>query len=146
MLGSRYIQVTILALFCTGCERYVYSVNDNEIYTPPPAFIENTFSDAPLRQCVTRHFSNQKLSQADQLTRLSCRDAGIQSIDGLQTLTRLQSIDLAGNGITRLEPLMALPALKNVNLLNNALLDCAEVKRMAETGVMVVHPEHCVRR
>ncbi len=146
MLNSRQIQIIVLALMSTGCERYVVSVNDNEIYTPPPAFIENTFSDEALKQCVTKHFSDLKISQAEQLTRLSCRDAGVRSLDGLPALTKLRSIDLAGNGITSLEPIMAVSTLKNVNLLNNPMLDCAEVKRLAETGVMVTHPEHCIRR
>ncbi len=146
MLSSRQIQITVLALICAGCERYVVSVNDNEIYTPPPAFIENTFSDASLKRCVIKHFSDLKISSAEQLTRLSCPDAGVRSLDGLQSLSRLRSLDVASNGITSLEPLMAIPTLKNVNLLSNPLLDCAEVKRVAETGVMVTHPEHCIRR
>lgn len=146
MSSRQRISLTLLVLLCSGCERYVVSVNDNEIYTPPPAFIENTFTDPALRRCVAKHFTDRKLTLAHQLTRLSCRDAGVRSLEGVGSLDKLQSLDLAGNGITDLEPLIASPALKSVNLLNNPLLDCTDVRRLAEAGVMVTHPEQCIRK
>lgn len=145
MLPIRLFELSLLAALCVACDRYVVTLNDNEIHTPPPAFIGQALADPGLKKCVGKTFTRQGITRPDQLTALDCHDSDIQLLDGMEIFTQLTAIDLAGNQLRSLQPLLALKHLKRVNLSNNPTLDCAQVRFLAEQRVMVVHPQHCTR-
>ncbi len=145
MISIRHLLPVMLAALGVACDRYVVTLNENEIHTPPPAFIAQALHDPGLIKCVEKNFSRQDITQPEQLTALDCHDANILSLDGMEVFTRLTAVDLSSNPIQDPRPLFALEQLKRVNLLNNPKLDCEHVRMLAEQGVMVVHPQHCTR-
>lgn len=143
MLSTRLFLLPLCAALCAACDRYVVTLNENEIHTPPPAFIEQVLSDPGLKKCVGKSFTRQGISRPDQLTALDCHNNSIQSLEGMDIFSQLTAIDLAGNQLQDLQPLLTLKQLKRVNLSDNPALDCEQVRYLAEQRVMVVHPQHC---
>ena len=78
-----------------------------------------TFTDAALEQCVRAAVGKNPRYPAHKLTALTCHDAGISLIDGLEYFVGLQVLDLSNNRISDLTPLSSLTNLTSLNLSNN---------------------------
>lgn len=143
MISTRHLLPAMLAALSVACDRYVVTLNENEIHTPPPAFIAQALPDPGLRKCVEKNFNRQDITRPEQLTALDCHDSNVLSLDGIDVFTRLTAVDLSDNHIQDLKPLFVLKQLKRANLLHNPKLDCEQVRLLAEQRVMVVHPQHC---
>lgn len=143
MLPIRLLMLPLLSALCVACDRYVVTLNEKEVHTPPPAFIGQALSDPGLKKCVEKNFARQGITRPEQLSALDCHNHNILSLDGIDIFTQLTAIDLTGNHFQNLQPLLGLEHLKRVNLLHNPTLDCIQVRTLAEKRVMVVHPQQC---
>lgn len=150
------------ALLLAGCADYAVTFNDRTLYTPPALFRDFSLDDEALRECVTQHIVDGKLTSAEALTLLDCSRAGISDLAGIELFTGLTRVRLSGNAIedvtplataTDLElllladnriidptPLAALEALERLDLSGNDRLNCpALIPAIAELTL----PEHC---
>ncbi|MHB0885518.1 MAG: leucine-rich repeat domain-containing protein [Bacillota bacterium] len=108
-----------------------------------------TFSDPGLAQAVAQHLGAQvdslRAAAVAEITELNASNCGIVSVDGIAALKSLEAINLAGNQLTDIRPLVDadLPNLKQVRIADNPLpvgLDSAvysEIKTLRQRGISV---------
>jgi len=113
------------SLFFTGCNDFAVSLNEKEIYTPPAIFTDYTIADSRLDACVEQTISDARITSPEQLTRLNCSNAGITSLDGLETFYALEELNLADNKLVRIDRLENMSRLKVLILSNNQLTSAA---------------------
>ncbi len=119
-------------LLLTGCERYTFKVNDHPINNPPELYSGYAIADPALASCVGEAIKDQGVSHAGQLTRLNCSYAGINRLDGITEFTGLKFLDLSGNAVVNIKPLLYLPSLEIVNLENNPGLNCDGIELLSK--------------
>ncbi len=107
------------------------------------------FSDPGLAQAVAQHLGVKTDSfgavAVAKITELDASNRGIASLDGISALKSLQALNLDGNQLTDIQPLVDanLPNLKQVSVAANPLpvsLDSAvysEVRTLRQRGVIV---------
>ncbi len=139
-------------IFLSGCKNYSLSVNDKTIYTPAGIFKDYQIADAALADCVTQTIIDLHITRAEDLTRLNCAQAGIktlegldkffaltqlnlsenqiQDISGLNRLGRLEILLLQKNNIHQVVPLLNMLHLRQVDLSDNPIKDCNNLKQM----------------
>ncbi|MEH6588841.1 MAG: hypothetical protein V7746_01225 [Halioglobus sp.] len=110
-------------LFLSACETYDFSVNEKRVYTPKPLFTDYSIADPALRTCVKQAISNGKVANPSQLEVLSCRDAGISKLVGLEVFTGLNRLNLTDNSIRDISTLAALTSLVELRLGGNGIID-----------------------
>jgi len=113
--------------------------------TPYPNIADLTFDDATLAQCVSDAAAQGNLVETPELTTLSC--AGVSDVTGLDVFPNLTTLNLAGNTLTSLRPLLALDSLAFLDLSGNASLPCGEVDELAtrlEEGVSLLVDDICL--
>ena len=99
------------------------------------------FGSSQLEHCVRSRYAKIKVSQ---LIALDCRNYGIETLDGIERLTALRKIDLNGNRLVDIAPLLALgKSLEQVMLLENSGLACASNEQQKNFAGAVLWPEHC---
>jgi Leucine-rich repeat (LRR) protein len=161
-LKISFLGLTLLVL--GACESYDFSVNEKRVYTPKPLFTDYSIEDPALQACVKQAISAGKIANASQLDELSCSNAEIVNLAGLETFTGINRLNLAdnsirdistlaaltslvalkldGNGVIDTTPLLELPALVELDLSNNPQMLCP-----ADTSLMLVKklamPEQC---
>lgn len=114
----------ILLLFATGCG-YAVSVNERVVYTPAPLFSNYSIGDVNLARCVEQTIADRQIIKAVDLTLLNCSNAGIRSLQGLETFAGLEELNLAHNSIQSVNELAKLPQLRVLLLNNNTLTSVA---------------------
>lgn len=114
-----------LPLLCllAACQQYDLTVNDRVVYTPRPLFSDYSAADPALQRCLESAIDEGKITRANQLTELSCRDADITSLAGIGTFSGLRQLDLGDNALGDIGPLDALIALEEVYLADNRIED-----------------------
>ena len=135
----------LLTALLTGCSRYAVTFNEQPIHTPAKAFTDYDIADPALRDCVAQTIRDQGVSRVDELKRLVCTSAGISSLTGLDTFVALETLNLADNALTGIEPLLALPSLTRVDLSANPGLVCADASALTARVVATTVPSHCHR-
>ena len=140
----KLLSLAALGLSITACERYIWTVNEQPVFEPPALFKHYEISDPALAQCVEQVITDQKITQASDLTNLSCTHAGVNSVDGLAIFSGLKILDLSGNNLNEIKPLLFLPYLDTVNLKQNEALACADAEILGKqlTGELTL-PQHC---
>lgn len=159
------------SLVITGCKNYSVSVNDNLVYVPPSIFKDYSIADQSLFECVQQTIYDAKITRAEDLIKLNCSNAGIQSVQGLEKFFALKELNLAENKIAelttigmlgRLEivklndnqiknpaPLLHLLHLKHLDLQQNPAMDCKALAQLAtnlnKTNAEFLIPAHCSR-
>lgn len=134
----------LFAFALGGCNRYQVSLNNNEIYSPPPLYAKFELLDDALHTCVQQTIADQRVHNVKQLTALRCSNAGIRSLAGLEHFAWLKRLDLSANSITDGASLRALTRLQYLNITDNPQLDCAELPK-ADTlnDAEILAPAHC---
>jgi Leucine-rich repeat (LRR) protein len=136
----------LTSLGLTGCGDYVYTFNDQTVFTPPKLFSGYALTDSALKSCTDQAIFDQKATKASQLTHLNCSNAGIANLAGLEIFTGLTHINLNGNNLTTIKPLLFLTQLQVVSLDINSLLDCNDGKQLAtQVDGSTKLPAHCLR-
>ena len=95
-----------------------------------PNFSELTFADTTLQQCVDDAASAGGLEDAGQLTALTC--TGVGDASGLDVFANLASLNLAGNTLTTLDPVLPLDNLQFLDISGNANLPCEQIDALAQ--------------
>lgn len=140
------------AAFCSGClalhacSGYKVTLNEQPVNAPADLVSSEGIADHRLAACVDQTIADQKIIEAQALTRLRCSYAGISSLAGLGQFEQLRELDLSNNVLRRVEILYRLEDLVYVDLQGNAELSCADVKTLAalpREGLEVKQPEHC---
>lgn len=152
LISPLTILLSCLVILLTGCKNYSFSVNDKTIYTPAGIFKNYQIPDAALADCVAQTIIDLHITRAEELTRLNCSQAGIKTLDGLDKffalselnlgenqiqdisglnkLGRLEILLLQKNKILQIEPLLNLLHLRQVDLSNNPIKDCNNLKQL----------------
>jgi Leucine-rich repeat (LRR) protein len=112
------------AFLLSACS-YSVSVNDNVVYMPPSLFSDYRISDTHLAACVEQSIIDQQATSAKALKRLSCSNAGIQSLMGLEVFAGLEEVNLAQNVIKTIDEIAQLPQLRVLMLSENPLQSAA---------------------
>ncbi len=132
-----FLMIFAAAMGTGGCSQYAFTINDQEIYAPPPLFSDYKITDPNLRECVKQTILDNNITSADQLTQLGCSSAGIETIEGLNQFTKLSLVDLRNNPIEDLSPLLLCDDLEKVLLKPNSVADCATVSALRKKGVEI---------
>jgi hypothetical protein len=132
-------------LLTVGCNRYEITLNDQPLHSPPLLFTGYRINDTALRDCVAQTVRDNKIIANHELTRLLCTHAGIRELKGLEIFGALETLNLADNSITNVEPLLSLPSLTQLDLSTNPDLDCAAATALTIRGVVVALPTHCLK-
>lgn len=133
----------LLTLFAAGCSNYDFTFNEQPVGPTPKLAEKINMDDAELSECVDRTVYDQRISQLNQLTRLSCPQSGVRSLGGIAQLQQLIYVNLAQNRLQDASPLVSLTSLVEVDLRGNRNLDCNGVRQLEARGVRVRPPEHC---
>jgi len=91
--------------------------------SPGKGSVSHPAIDAAVRQIVGRYHGELRPEDLARVTELTVRDAGIISLEGIEKLSNLRSLDLRGNRISDIRPLAALTRLEKLNLRDNEIAD-----------------------
>lgn len=156
----------VVATAIAGCQGYSYTLNEREIFSPPPLFSDYQLADRALQDCAQQAIEDQSITEPGQLKDLNCSKAGISSLAGIGTFTALTRLGLDGNALTGVAPIAALKNLELLQLRNNRLsgfepalcgkpgrklalagntgFRCEDLERLRSCGVELVDPPgHC---
>lgn len=136
----------------SSCKNYSISLNDNTLYTPAGVFKDFQIADAALNDCVTQTLFDEKITRAEDLTRLNCSNAGVKSLAGLDKFFALTEINLSENALVNIDelgklgrleilllnknaiqstaPLLTLLHLRKLDLSNNPIQDCDNLQQI----------------
>lgn len=160
------IGITVCLLALSACADYSFHLNEQPIYTPPPLFTDYRLADQALHECVEQTIRDHKVTAPEQLDRLNCSSAGIESLAGLERFRDLHELNLANNQLTDVEPLarlarlevlilrenplqsaaplLGLVRLTQIDLSDNPDLLCADAQQLAaHTQGSIQLPQHC---
>ena len=163
----RFSLIVSCTALLTACGNYSFSLNQKELYTPPPLFTQYDIADRALSVCVAQTIKDAKITKAEGLKRLNCSSAGIEKLTGLETFNKLEALNLAANQLkdlgplaqlTRLEtlilrdnaiesaePLLSLVRLERLDVRENEELDCEIGRQLASQEALTVQlPAHCL--
>ena len=114
----------VLAAGTAGCNRqYLVTVNNQSVYDPrvPAGMLQLT--DPSLQGCVNLALTQQNITDAFELGVLSCANAEVSDLRGIEQFRNLRFLDLASNNISDLQPLASLPQLSGLSIPYNPLTD-----------------------
>ncbi|MEX0902321.1 MAG: carboxypeptidase regulatory-like domain-containing protein [Pseudohongiellaceae bacterium] len=102
--------------------------------------------DPALGACLDATGSANGWATPAELTSLSCDNAGVTSLAGLENFSSLTTLSLANNAITLAGALASLPNLTSVDLSGNTLLECSQLGTLeAQFGSGVItQPASCL--
>ena len=150
MKTTRHFLLTLLAvplLFAAGgCDRYQVTLNERVISEPAPLLASVDVADEALKSCIAQTARDRKIRTTEQLRTLVCTHGGIASLEGIQILSSIETLNLADNALTSISPLLFLGKLKSVNLEGNDNLQCDDIEALREhlpEGATLLVPEHC---
>ena len=131
-------KVTALALVLAvagtlaGCDRYRVTLNERVMSEPPGLLRDVTVADPALQGCIDQTIVDLEIHTIDGLDTLVCTNAGIKSVDGIEALTHLRTLNLASNQLTTVAPLQFLGKLTSVNLVDNDQLACEDIAKLRQ--------------
>lgn len=107
------------------------SVNNQAVYDPEGRLARNTVVNADLQGCINLALRQQRLTDAADLTVLSCANSQIDKLDNIEQLRNLRFLDLANNSISNITPLEGLTDLGGLNLAGNQIIDIGPLLNIA---------------
>lgn len=120
----RWILLAFLLTHVTvGCGNYDLRVNEKVVYTPRPLLTGFTVADPALRACIEQAIVDQQVTRTNELLVLSCSDAQVSDLQGLEVFTGLRQLDLSANQVADLTALATLSSVENLDLSDNAVID-----------------------
>lgn len=149
-----------------ACADYEFRVNEKVVYTPLPLLTDYEIHDEKLAACIAQTIEDNKITRVDEMIALRCTHAGIVSLEGLETFTRLQVLQLQHNDIGSVQILRRLIDLQQLDLADNRLrsasgletlrdlhqldlrdnpeLDCGSLQALSNRAKLVFNqPERC---
>lgn len=120
----------LLTVLLGACNRlYSISVNEQVLYDPRPGNPVIRFEDPGLQSCVNVRMQEDPSLAPEDITILSCVGLEIQSLEGINVLQSLESIDVSDNELEHLDELARLPRLTSVRAPGNPLQDVSGLLR-----------------
>lgn len=100
------------------------------------------YASPTLAECILLRYRGTEIRD---LFELSCPSRGIDSIAGIERLIALKRIDLSGNRIRDLSPLLTFDPrqIETIDLSGNQATNCAKVRQLFDTKV--IFPKTCPR-
>jgi Leucine-rich repeat (LRR) protein len=158
-----YLAISLGFLILNACSDYQLTLNEQVLYEPPTLFAQFKMADPALDTCVRQTIQDKKISKPGQLAILSCSNAGIKTLAGIETFKQLQELNINDNEIDNIEPLAVLGQLKTLLAKNNKLrdlqplFDLEKLQTLDVTGMDAINcdelnklqlttlsaPEHC---
>ncbi len=126
----KYAGILILLSACSF-HPYSISVNNNVLFRPQNSTPLETFSDPALQACVNNYLNENPEESLESLNLLSCTDAGISSLVGLNQLPSLSVVDLSNNDIGDLSPMTSLDNLRVLRISNNRIRDISTLNELS---------------
>ncbi len=98
-----------------------------------------SFPDFAFQQCFDEQAQLNNWQFAEQVQTLDCSGRGINSIDGIEILTRLQTLDVSNNNIQNLNffPQM-LGQLRSLDISNNQLIDAYPLQSLTSLNRLYI--------
>jgi Leucine-rich repeat (LRR) protein len=129
---NKLIYLVFLIPLTTACSfnPYAISVNDNVVYSPSGNIIEEVVRDPGLQGCINAYLNNNAEATLETISQLSCTDAGITSLIGLNNIPNLSLLDVSNNRITDLSPVIYLENLRILRIANNSLRDISTLSSL----------------
>ena len=110
-----------------------------------PKIAEIILDDPALQQCIVDAAAAGNLVKVIELTTLRCE--GVSDLNGFDIFSSLTSLDLAGNSLSSLQPLIQLNKLQFLNVSGNPSLPCEEVEVLAQRlmeGAELIADDTCL--
>lgn len=120
---------TVLMAAC-NINPYAISVNNNVLYSPSGNIIEEVVEDPALQGCINNYLNSNPDIELSEISQLSCTDAGIISLIGLNNLPSLSLLDLSNNNIVDLSPVIYLENLRVLRIANNSIRNISTLSNM----------------
>lgn len=115
-------------LMLNSCARqFSVSVNQNVLYDPRPSSGLIRVDDPGLQSCINVTVRQRDVSDIADITVLACPQLEITSLAGLEAVSSLRFIDLAGNELETLDGLRRMERLTSVNAPDNQLKDISGI-------------------
>ena len=111
-----------------------------------PASLSAYVTDANLGACLDTAGSTNGWTTPAEVTSLSCPNAGVTNLSGLESFSGLTSLNLAGNPITLLSALDGLTSLTSLDLSGTTQLECSGLSNLESllgAGV-IIQPASCL--
>lgn len=112
------LAATVLLGACEG-NPYTVTFNENVVYSPNDRSNDGPLRDPALQGCLNQVLAGNPAVEASTLTLLACPSAGVQSLEGIAALTRLEQLELSGNRVNDISPLALLKNLRVLSLRDN---------------------------
>ena len=116
-----YLLIATLPINACSFNPYAISVNENILYSPSGNIIEEVVDDPGLQACINSYLNNNPDSTLDSISQLSCTEAGITSLIGLNNVPNLNLLDVSNNNIIDLSPVIYLSNLRVLRIANNSI-------------------------
>lgn len=118
-----------LFLTCTSsCSRYVVSINENVVYSPPKLVSDYSIPDPYLKSCLQSTISELHITSQDQLTKLICPTGDISDLSGIEQFPKIEYLGLSANKIQNIGPLAELKDLRQIDISDNQIQDFTSLK------------------
>lgn len=88
-----------------------------------PVYFRDPQLESRVRTAINQPNGDIRLHKILTISELDASDAGIYSLDGIETLRNLSSLNLRGNFISDITPLQSLKRLRKLNLRDNNIND-----------------------
>ncbi|PCJ92129.1 MAG: hypothetical protein COA46_06220 [Porticoccaceae bacterium] len=139
-----WLSLSLTIFVLTGCEGYTYTFNQQPIFSPETLFSDFNIKDTALKSCVEQAIFDQNVTKSTQLTHLNCSNAGISKLAGLEIFTGLTHLNLNGNHLTEIKPLLFLSHIQVILLGANKHLLCSDAQLLANNmSGSIKLPTHC---
>ena len=83
--------------------------------------------DAALQFCIQQTIQDQQITKPEQLKGITCSNAGIGELGGIELFNAIEQLNLNDNNISNIEILGSLKALHTLYLSNNQLGDITQL-------------------
>jgi len=93
--------------------------------------------DDNLKRAIDRVMTLEEV-KVDEIIYLDASFLGIENLDGIEVLTQLETLTIANNMITSLEPLKSLKQLKLVDIQNNRVKDLTPLRELEHLEVLLI--------
>ncbi|MCK5808189.1 hypothetical protein KAH37_04290 [bacterium] len=77
-----------------------------------------TVPDSAFQSCITDEMTDKNYTNINQITTLSCNSVALTSIEGVEMLTSLVSLNIAGSSVSDLSPVLQSGSLLSLSLLD----------------------------
>ncbi|MDR2213807.1 MAG: leucine-rich repeat domain-containing protein [Pseudomonadales bacterium] len=109
-----WLSLVLLLGACSG--PLAIKFGDLVLYSPNP---RSLLADPALQACLNQALSTVENATPATLKTLACTNSGVENLEGIKALTQLEELELSGNRISDIAPLVNLKNLRVLNLSDN---------------------------